>query len=421
MRVRKRRLFFEFERLFDVENTNMTDSEDLRSDVHPFWRTGFRSFFWIGSAVGALWMVLWVLSLSGRLALHGSFGMMTWHSHEMIFGFSTAIIAGFLLTAVQNWTGRRTARGKGLVVLCFLWLLGRIAVLLSGYIPIWIVMCVDVSFLPAVAWTIGVPLWKARSWRNLGFIPLLGVMTLGHLVIYLELLGFWRGWASKSIILGLHLVLIVVLVVGGRIIPLFTRNWIKKRGTPIEIPVGKPVGRFAIALLFAMACLQYLGADGRLWGAAAMLGGLVLLVRSFFWKFHAILDTPLLWVLHLGFIILCGGWIWEGWVGIRLGVHSTAALHTMAVGGLSLLILGMVARVSLGHTGRAMEAHPLMTIAFLMILVSAIMRVVPAVWFPQHYMTGLLVAGILWSGAFILFVLVFTPILFRARADGKPE
>ncbi|MBW8329352.1 MAG: NnrS family protein [Thiobacillus sp.] len=378
---------------------------------------GFRPFFLAAGVYAVVLMALWLLVLRGSLE-PGMLSPLVWHGHEMLFGFTVAVIAGFLLTAAQNWTGIRTPSGTPLAALFLVWLAGRLAFLVPG-LPAGLVALVDLAFLPAVALTLAVPILKARQLHNAPFPLMLLVLTAANALVHLEALGWTTGWAFSSASLGLHLatyvVVTMVVVMGGRVIPSFTDNKLRtraRRWKTIEILV--PVTTLG-ALLAAL-----IASDSYITALLAATAATVHVIRLAGWYTPQYWSVPLLWILHLGY-----AWIALGFALLALSAagFSTAAvssLHAFTAGGIGVLTLGMMARVSLGHTGRMLEPAPVMTRAFVAINLAALLRVALPLLFPGVYMQSMMAAGLAWVIAFALFVVIYAPMLLRPRVDGKP-
>ncbi|MFO7542240.1 MAG: NnrS family protein [Thiobacillus sp.] len=374
---------------------------------------GFRAFFLAAGVHAVLILALWLLVLRGSLDL-GSLPPLVWHGHEMLFGFAVAVIAGFLLTAAQNWTGIRTPSGAPLAALFGLWLAGRLAFLVPG-LPSSLVALVDLMFLPVLAVVLAWPILKARQLHNYPFPIMLLVLAVANMLVHAETLG----WAADTARLGLHLAIYVVVammvVMGGRVIPSFTDNKLRtqaRRWPLIERLVPIVTLGALVAALFAP--------DSAVTALLAAMAAAVHLVRLAGWYAPQYWAVPLLWILHLGY-----AWIALGFVLLALsalGVESAAgsALHAFTAGGIGVLTLGMMARVSLGHTGRMLEPVPLMTLAFVAINIAALIRVVLPLVFPAAYAQGMAVSGLAWMLAFGLFTVIYAPILLRPRVDGKP-
>ncbi|MCA9513429.1 MAG: NnrS family protein [Myxococcales bacterium] len=375
----------------------------------PVWGLGFRPFFLLAGAFAALWLVLWLLALFvARLPLAASGA--DWHAHEMVFGFGVAVLAGFLLTAARNWTKQRTPTGGRLAGLALLWLLGRLVMLVGARLPGWLVATVDVAFLPVFALFLALPLWRAGSRRNYPFVALL--LALGGVNVLFHLEPLLRLWTMT---VAVEVMVVFLVVMGGRVIPFFTRNALpgaRVRSWPW-------LDALAIASSVAYPLVQ-LGGLGRASDLVALLAAASNLARLAGWDSLRTRRAPILWVLHLGYL-----WIGVGYLLLGLGrwvpaLYGSAPLHALTVGALGTLTLGMMARVSLGHTGRPLTLPRSMSVAFGLVTVGALARVVLPLASP-HLLTGaLVVSGIAWSCAFALFVAVYWPILTRPRVDGAP-
>lgn len=373
---------------------------------------GFRPFFLSAGVLAWLLLPLWLLHLQTGL-IFSTLPPVLWHGHEMLYGFTVAVIAGFLLTAVQNWTGQRTPFGKPLAALWGLWLAGRVGLLLPGVPPI-LVALVDLAFLPVLAWILGRCIRQAKQQRNLPFPLILLVLTGANLLIHLEWLGVTTATAGLGLHLATYAIIMMIVLMGGRVIPSFTENRLQQparrwRWLEAGLP-GLTMLALLAALLWPYSVLTVLLAT-----LATLAHGL----RWVGWYNPAYWAIPLLWVLHLGYAWVVVGFGLLALSAVGLAGANLGALHAFTVGGIGVLTLGMMARVALGHTGRPLEASRTITLAFVLVNLAAGMRVVfPVVW-PMHYASALLGAGLLWSAAFLLFTLIYLPILLRPRVDGR--
>jgi uncharacterized protein involved in response to NO len=375
---------------------------------------GFRPFFLLAGFFAIFLVAAWVPVFVGGFAFDTYYGQLGWHSHEMIIGYTSAVVAGFLLTAVRNWTERPTPTGGYLAAMAALWLGGRIMPLFHESLPGWLIALVDLTFLPVVAIGIGVPLVRKNEKRNLVFLLLLAGLFVANLQVHLDLLGYGQQLAGIGVFLGLHIVILLIVIMGGRVIPFFTERALQgvviKRSSVIEwlAPVS------ALAFLFA----ELFRADAVIVGACAALAAIVNGVRLASWYTHRFWRVPLLWVLHLGYGWVVAGFCLEAAAAFR-AIPPQSTTHAFTAGAIGVLTLGMMARVALGHTGRPLRIGPAMAVAFGLINLSAFLRALPPIWYPQWFSEFVIFSGALWCIAFIIFVVVYVPILTRPRIDGR--
>jgi uncharacterized protein involved in response to NO len=376
---------------------------------------GFRPFFLLSGVFAVVLMALWIPVFTGGRALSTYYGQIGWHSHEMIFGYAAGVIAGFLLTSVRNWTGLATATGGSLAALVALWLLGRILPFFAATLPAWLISVVDLGFLPALTASIGVPLVRHGEKRNLLFLPLMLGLFAANLLVHLELLGLVPGIARAGIFLGLYLIILLIVIMGGRVIPFFT-----ERALPGVVIKRRPVIEWLAPLtVIAFMLAELLFPNSEVAGALAGLAGIINGIRVVSWYSHRYWQVPLLWVLHLGY-----GWIVVGFLLKAAACFELIApqftVHAFTVGGIGVLTLGMMARVSLGHTARPLKVESSMVIAFILINLAAVLRgLVPSI-FPLWFSQLVILSGILWIAAFLMFAIVYAAILTRPRIDGQP-
>ena len=380
-----------------------------------FFALGFRPFFLLAGLSAIFLVAVWVPAVSGWFVLDNYYGQIVWHSHEMIFGYTTAVIAGFLLTAVRNWTEKPTPAGGALAALSALWLLGRILPYFPEDFSPWLIAAVDLAFVPAVAVAIGVPLVRSGEPRNLIFPPLLLVFWAGNVLVHAELLGFVSTLGRNGVFLGLNLSILLIVIVGGRVIPFFT-----ERALPgILLRRWKVIERLSPLCVTVFLLVELWAPDSRLSAACAALAACANGVRLAGWYSPRYWRVPLLWVLHLGY-----GWIVLGFflkAGAGLGaVPPQFAVHAFTVGGIGVLTLGMMARVALGHTGRPLKPAPAMVAAFVLLNISGVLRGLLPIASPQWFSQLIAAGGVLWVLAFIIFVVVYAPVLAQPRIDGHP-
>ncbi|HXG50206.1 MAG TPA: NnrS family protein [candidate division Zixibacteria bacterium] len=375
---------------------------------------GFRPFFLLAAALALVVIPYWAAVFAGGLKLEGYYGPIRWHSHEMIFGYGVAVISGFLLTAARNWTGLPTTAGAPLALLSALWLAARVLPFFHGAVSPPLIAASDLVFLPALTVAIAIPLVRSGERRNLIFLPILAAMFLADLMVHAEVAGFARGSARPGIFLGLNLIVLLIVIVGGRVIPFFTERAVA--GTA-------PSRRGAIELLcpasvVAFAAAELLQPGSAITGVLAALAAASNGIRLAGWYTRKIWRLPLLWVLHVGY-----GWIVTGFCLKMLAAAGAIApqfaVHAFTVGGIGVLTLGMMARVSLGHTGRPLEPAAPVVLSFVLINAAAFSRgLMPAV-FPGWLSALVALSAALWAAAFLLFLVIYAPILTRPRVDGR--
>jgi len=375
---------------------------------------GFRPFFLFSGLFAVLSIALWVPTFIGWLPLNSYYGQIGWHSHEMIFGYAAAVIAGFLLTAVRNWTEMATPQGWALGALALIWCLGRVLPFFPSALPAELIALVDLSFLPALAIGIGVPLVRHGETRNLLFLPLIALFWGANLLVHLALLGFVPHLAHQAAVLGLDLVVLLIVIMGGRVIPFFTERALEgaliKRWRAIEW--------LAIISVIVFTITEFFFIDPRVAGVFAGVAAIANGIRLGGWYTQRFWRVPLLWVLHLGYSWIVVGFLLK--TGSALGVISPQfTFHAFSVGGIGVLTVGMMARVSLGHTARPLKVGPGMVFAFAAVNLAAAARGLLPILFPQWFLQLVILSGVLWLAAFAIFVVVYTPILMLPRLDGR--
>jgi len=382
----------------------------------PLLALGFRPFFLLAAIIAAVAVPLWLLIYQGSLASVSTLPPTVWHGHEMVFGFAVAVIAGFLLTAAANWTGRRTATGTGLGALVALWMAGRVALFVPG-VPAWLVIGLDVAFLPALAIVLAIPLLATGNRRNVVFPIVLAVLGLINLAIHLGAIGAIDWDPSRGLRIAIDLILLMIGVLGGRVIPSFTKN---------ALPHAKvnPCSKASVLALLSIAALaiaEMTTDNATVTGSVALVAGIANMLRMRGWGTFATLRTPILWILHAGYAWLAAGLILRGVAELSGVIPLDAGIHALALGAIGSMIVGMMSRVALGHTGRSIAPAPLTVAAYWLVNAAALQRVVFALtWDDTLPAASLMGSGTLWSLAFAFFVVVYWPILSRPRADGRP-
>ena len=385
----------------------------------PLLSYGFRLFFLLAAG----WALVAMLTLFAGLALRawpaGAPLLGRWHGHEMLFGFVAAAIAGFLLTAVPTWTSSQPVRGPVLAMLGALWLAGR--VVMSPWLGMegtaWTLL--DAVFFPAVAVAIGISLVRARNYRNFQFMLLLLLLALADFLFLTGQLGWITALGFDPLRLAANLVMLMIAVVGGRIVPLFTRNALLARGAQCAIAPLPWLERAALAAVAAVVIGDVVIPDTAAAGWSAAVAALLLAARMSRWHGHRTLSLPIVWILHAGY----------AWVVVALALKAawvlTAApwaanwLHALTAGAFGTMVLGVMTRVALGHTGRPLVVAKPVSAAYVLAIAGAALRVVAPAAAPAYYVELMSAALLAWAGAFAIFLVVYTPILLAPRADAR--
>ena len=368
---------------------------------------GFRPFFLLGSIWAGVEVLAWLPMFYGELALATAFSPRDWHVHELLFGYIPAVVAGFLLTAIPNWTGRLPLQGAPLAVLVLVWLAGRYAVTLSANIGWLGATLVDCAFLTLMAAAVAREIVAGKNWRNLKIVALLCLLAAGNLGFHLE--AHFEGLAVYSTRLGIAAVLVLIMVIGGRIIPSFTRNWLMRR-EPGRLPA--PFGRFdmvCLALSSAGLALWIVVPDGRPTGIALLAAATLNLVRLGRWAGDRTFSDRLVLVLHAGYVFVPLGFLLGGLSAFGITAPS-AGIHAWTAGAMGLMTLAIMSRASLGHIGRALIASPGLQAVYTTALLAALARIC-AVLHPPWSEGLMYVAAFAWTTAFLGFAFLYAPIL----------
>ena len=375
------------------------------------WNLGFRPFYLLASAFAALSIALWGLQFSG-LVTHAYLAGPVWHAHEMVFGFTLAVIVGFLFTAGRNWTNEPTPTGAWLAALAGLWLAGRVLVLTPWA---WPAAAVNVAFPFAAAVALGIPFFKARNRRNYFFVGLLVLLGAAAAFVHLSQLGVVNVPAWPGIQVALDGVLFVVSVMAGRVVPMFTNN-----GVPGAQAGRQPwLEKAALGAVIALLLADLAGLRDLPLAMLAAAGGAAHFARWLLWRPWRVRRAPLVWVLHLAY----------AWVPVHLLLRALAAMdlvaasaatHALTVGAVGGLIIGMMTRTARGHTGRPLRADAFDVACYGFVLVASLVRVVLPLAAPQQTLAAILISAALWSAGFGLYAVRYWPILTRPRLDGRP-
>ena len=373
---------------------------------------GFRPFFLFGAVWAALAMDLWIAQLGGFVTLPTRLDPVSWHAHAVLFGYLSAIIAGFLLTAVPNWTGRAPLSGPPLATLFSLWVAGRIAIVFSAMLPLGLAEITVILFPITLAAIVLREIITSKNWRNLIIVALLGVFTVANLLFHLETAQGGIAAQGVGLRLGIATILMMIGIVGGRIVPAFTRNWMVKAGqTTLPSP---PMQRFdKVALLVSIVALGIwvVQPDARHSGFALIGMGLLHTIRLARWQGHRTLSNPLLAVLHLGYLFIPLGALIEGAAIVRPDLLAPgSAQHVWMAGGFALMTLAVMTRATLGHTGQKLQASAGTMMVFVCVIGATAMRLAGAIW-PDIALALYTLSAVLWVAAFGGFCVRFYPNL----------
>ncbi len=383
---------------------------------------GFRPMFLAAAIFAVVAMGLWLglyYFAWGAGALQVA--PMTWHAHEMIYGYGLAVIAGFLLTAVRNWTGLETLQSTGLQVLILLWVSARVGFWLADSIPLLVLAVLDNLFILYLLVATAVPIIRVKQRRQLAILTALVLFLAGNVAFYAGLMGYLSSGVQVGLYSGFYLTLLLILIISRRVFPMFIQNGLKDIHPDVSLANRLWIDVSIIILFIAFASVVLFTSHNELAGFLAFLLGVLNCVRLAGWYVSGIWKKPLVWVLYVSHIWLIVGFFLTALSGLTAG-FPYIAIHALAVGVIGTVTIGMMARVSLGHTGRNILNPPFsLTPLFLLMTSAAIVRVVfPLLWI-EYYQLWVGLSQVLWILAFTLFLVRYTMILIRPRFESKPE
>ena len=378
---------------------------------------GFRCFFLGATLLAAATVGIWFLVYSGKYpAGFHYYPAPIWHQHEMVFGYAGAVIAGFLLTAVSNWTGRETLRGLPLAGLFLIWLAAH-GLPFAGGVSGWLIATLNIFFFIALAVAIAVPLVAAANYRNLFMVVIITIFAVCNAIVHAQLLGITDTGANKVIEITLYLQLLLIVIIAGRVFPMFSAGGVAVPYEPIRMPWLETA---AISSFMFFALVMLVPSPKELKLFATLLAALVHLLRVAGWHNPQIYAVPLVWVLHVGYYFLVAGILLTG---ISSYFHETRVpgLHAMLIGCLGLITVGMMARVSLGHSGRNIHRPPrILILIFAGIAGAAFVRSVLPIIGLEYYLAAIRISAVLWVSSFTVFAVVYLRTWVAPRIDGKP-
>ena len=380
----------------------------------------FRVFFLLTAVHAALVVLIWTTVVTGLAAPPLAWPGAAWHAHELLFGTLPAAVAGFLLTAMANWTGMPALAGGRLAALAMLWLAGRAVMFLGAALPAPLVAGVDVAFLAVLGAYASRVLWRAGHRRSLLLMVAVAVLAAANLATHLGAGGLLPAAGPYGERLALNAATLLMVIIGGRITPAFTANWMRMAGRPYGGASHPWLERLVLAGTLAVVAASLAGLPPTWVAPLALLAALANGLRLAAWRGWQAAAEPLLWILHLGYAWVVLGLALQGlapWLG---GVPATAWYHAIGVGAMGTLILGVMTRVAVGHTGRALALPRGAVLIYWLVLAAGALRTGIALFPELGYREGLVAAGLAWSGAFVLYVGWYLPILARPRGDGRP-
>ncbi|WP_045857922.1 NnrS family protein [Teredinibacter purpureus] len=385
----------------------------------PVLQLAFRPLFLLAALFAVVAMAIWIVVIKGVIALSPYGGLLFWHSHELLTGFSSAVLAGFLLTAVQNWTNVPGIRGHKLLLLVLLWIVARL-LMLFPIIPSLLIALVDLSFLALTAFYFSQPLIQTNNRRNLKLLVILGLLIAANALSHAGVIANDPSLVQKGVALYGWLMIIVMTVITGRILPMFTANG---SGTPrvenwFALEVSTIVLTAVCALLFGLNLTAMLPKAALV--AVVGLTALTHLLRCLRWRPWVTWRFPLLWSLHFSCLLIPTGLLALLISLLSPSYSQATALHWLFAGAMANMILAMMSRIALGHTGRPLKPKRLLSLAYIALAFAAIVRGLGISMWGAHYEMSLTLAASAWCLSFLIFLFVYIPILTSARADGKP-
>ncbi len=397
---------------------SIDNSQDALA-IPPVLRLAFRPLFLGGTLFSIITIAWWSYFWLNPFNWQPYGGPIWWHGHEMLFGFGASIVVGFLLTAVQTWTGVSGLRGRPLLFLALAWLLGRLLLAFGAALPLWVVMAGDMLFLILAAIAMAYPVFKAKQRQNMIFVPILAVLALLNGLSHWGVVTNQPEMAQLSLHGAIMMFVLIISILGGRVIPFFTANG---AGVEKKPPIRwlEIVSIASIMLLVAIAFIGFNKAPKNLTLTVSSIAAIANGWRFLRWNGQHCAKIPLLWSLHLSYAFIPLGFIVLALYAAGYTASLSAALHCFTAGAMGGMILAMISRVTLGHTGRPLQPPKLMSVGYIAIIVGAILRVIFPGWFPEGSSWAIGFAGGLWILGYGIYVFYYGPMLVSTRADGRP-
>ena len=400
--------------MINIDGTTNNTAQDYGT---PVFRLGFRPFFLVAGLFAIISMIIWMASyvFSVEFAFSGM-APAIWHAHEMIFGYAIAVVAGFLLTAIKNWTGVEVLRGKSLAVLLSLWLAARILPLSGSMFSIELIAVIDVLFMLSLTLVCLRPVIKVKQYNQIAIIFLLFLLMLSNVVFYAGAIGFVENGVQWGLYSGLYMIITLVLVMMRRVMPMFIENGIDG---DVEIKNRSWVDSASLVSLFVLWIADVFTDLYQLAAFTAVLLTILHVIRLSGWYTNKIWSKPLVWILVIAYTFFILGFALKA-LSLVSDISPFLSVHAFTVGGIGLVSIGMMSRVSLGHTGRNVFEPPKIVIwSFLALLLGVIIRVIFPLFSMDFYIYWIGLSQLLWILAFVLFLIVYAPMLFMARIDGR--
>ena len=381
------------------------------------FRRGFRPFFLMAAIFSLVSMAIWAADYIAHAAiLPAGVSPMFWHAHEMVYGYALAVVAGFLLTAVRNWTGIQTLHGLPLLLLVLLWAMARIIPFISGENTLMTAAVLDNLFILYLSVALTIPVARARLWKNMGVISKVYFFLISNVIYALGVFGLVRGGQRIGVFIGLYMILSLILVLARRVLPMFIERGV---GYPITLKnrLWVDIACFLLFLVFAVADIFFSAPRLTAWLAAVLC--ILHAVRLSGWHTPGIWKRPLLWVLFAAYAWMIVGFALK-FAALTFGISPSLAVHAFTIGGIGMMTLGMMSRVSLGHTGRNINQPPSgIGAMFALLLTGAFIRVVLPLLSGDHYLLWIGLSQAFWMMAFAVFLYLYAGILVRPRMDGR--
>lgn len=372
----------------------------------------FRPFFLLASAFTVLSMFYWGGVLAHGMHFETQYGLLYWHSHEMVFGFCLAVIAGFLLTAVQNWTGEKLPCGVQLIPLILIWLGARI--LPFTHVNPHFIALIDLLFIPYLAWLITRPLIKSKKYKNLMMTGLLVALFIANLMFHAELLGYTENSLRLGMFLAIDLIVLMIVIITGRILPFFTNKALGDDSAKKKIPIELLA---VLSVIFLILC-DFHVFQGEWVKYFYAFFALIHLLRIFLWGSLKILTKPILLILYVAYSFLPLALLIKAFATYDpMGGHT--AVHALTAGLIGVSVLAMMTRVGIGHTGREIKSSLWMNISFIALSFAALIRIFLPIFDESKFFEAIIWSSGLWTLAYLIYFIVFTPILLSKRPDGK--